>query len=80
MQSEKKIKTIQEEISFCHDIGTREGMTFSRSVSLGFEETKNKRKMLENARNVFCYNLKCAKMGTDIRRLVSPHFCEHFRS
>jgi len=47
MQSEKKIKTIQEEISFCRDIGVREGLTFPRSVRLHFEETKNKRKMLE---------------------------------
>ncbi|GEM_PF-4047098 len=36
--------------------------------------------MLENQRYVFCYNLKCAKMGTDIRRLVSPHFHLRCRS
>jgi len=38
MQREKKIKTIQEEISFCRDIGVREGMTFPRSVRLYFDE------------------------------------------
>ena len=31
MQSEKKIKTIQEEISYCRDIGPRRGMTFPRA-------------------------------------------------
>ena len=48
MQSEKKIKTIQEEISFCRDIGVREGMAFPRLVRLHFVETKDKREMLEN--------------------------------
>lgn len=44
MQGEKKIKTIQEEISFCRDIGPRGGMTFPRSVRLHLVEMKNKRK------------------------------------
>ena len=63
MQSDKKIKTIQEEISFCRDIGLRGGILLARFVSIRFEETKNKREMLENGRYVFCYNLNF--FGTD---------------
>ena len=37
MQSEKKIKTIQEEISFCR-YAARGGMTFPKFVRLHFEE------------------------------------------
>ena len=58
MQSEKKIKTIQEEMSFCRDICVRRGMLFPRFVSIRFEETKNEQEILENGPNVFCYNLK----------------------